>query len=132
MMTFVASQTAIRTEGLSKRYEETLALDGLDLVVEPGEVYGYLGPNGAGKTTTIRLLLGLLRPSAGRAELFGIDAWRDPVAAHRRVSYVASEPYLWPGLTAEETLEFLARGPVSRAFSMERAGLEPATSGLQN
>ena len=109
MMTFVASQTAIRTEGLSKRYEETLALDGLDLVVEPGEVYGYLGPNGAGKTTTIRLLLGLLRPSAGRAELFGIDAWRDPVAAHRRVSYVASEPYLWPGLTAEETLEFLAR-----------------------
>ena len=109
MMTFVASQAAIRTEGLSKRYGETLALDGLDLVVEPGEVYGYLGPNGAGKTTTIRLLLGLLRPSAGRAELFGIDAWRDPVAAHRRVSYVASEPYLWPGLTAEETLEFLAR-----------------------
>jgi len=72
-------------------------------------VYGYLGPNGAGKTTTIRLLLGLLRPSAGRPERFGIDAWRDPVAAHRRVSYVASEPYLWPGLTAEETLEFLAR-----------------------
>ena len=55
---------AIRTEGLTKRYGETLALDGLDLTVEPGEVYGYLGPNGAGKTTTIRLLLGLLRPSA--------------------------------------------------------------------
>jgi ABC-2 type transport system ATP-binding protein len=72
-------------------------------------VYGYLGPNGAGKTTTIRLLLGLLRPSDGRPELFGIDAWRDPVAAHRRVAYVASEPFLWPGLTAVETLEFLAR-----------------------
>ena len=101
--------TAIRTAGLSKRYGETLALDGLDLVVEPGEVYGYLGPNGAGKTTTIRLLLGLLRPSAGRVELFGVDAWRDPVAAHRRVAYVAAEPYLWPGLTGAETLEFLAR-----------------------
>jgi ABC-2 type transport system ATP-binding protein len=103
------AMTAIRTAGLSKRYAATLALDGLDLVVEPGEVYGYLGPNGAGKTTTIRLLLGLLRPSAGRAELFGVDAWRDPVAAHRRVAYVAAEPNLWPGLTGAETLEFLAR-----------------------
>jgi ABC-2 type transport system ATP-binding protein len=101
--------TPIRSEGLSKRYDETLALDGLDLEVQPGEVYGYLGPNGAGKTTTIRLLLGLLRPTAGQAELFGVDAWRDPVAAHRRMAYVAAEPSLWPGLTAEETLEFLAR-----------------------
>jgi ABC-2 type transport system ATP-binding protein len=101
--------TAIRTGRLSKRFGETLALDGLDLAVEPREVYGYLGPNGAGKTTTIRLLLGLLQPSAGRAELFGVDAWREPVAAHRRVAYVAAEPYLWPGLTGAETLEFLAR-----------------------
>jgi ABC-2 type transport system ATP-binding protein len=101
--------TPIRTEGLSKRYDETLALDGLDLEVQPGEVYGYLGPNGAGKTTTIRLLLGLLRPTAGRTELFGVDAWRDPDTAHRRIAYVAAEPSLWPGLTAEETLEFIAR-----------------------
>jgi ABC-2 type transport system ATP-binding protein len=72
-------------------------------------VYGYLGPNGAGKTTTIRLLLGLLRPSAGRAELFGVDAWADPVAAHRRIAYVSAEPNLWPSLTGTETLEFLAR-----------------------
>src|SRR5579863_2241039 len=100
---------AIRTEGLSKRYGSTLALSGLDLAVSPGEVYGCLGPNGAGKTTTIRLLLGLHRPSAGRAELFGIDAWRDPVSAHRRVGYVAGEPFLWPGLTAAETLAYLAR-----------------------
>jgi polyether ionophore transport system ATP-binding protein len=101
--------SAIRTERLSKRYGDALALDGLELTVEPGEVYGYLGPNGAGKTTTIRVFLGLLRPSAGRAELFGVDAWRDPVAAHRRLAYVAAEPYLWPGLTGAETLEFLAR-----------------------
>jgi ABC-2 type transport system ATP-binding protein len=100
---------AIHTEGLCKRYGDTLALDALDLTVQRGEVYGYLGPNGAGKTTTIRLLLGLHRPSAGAGELFGIDAWRDPVAAHRHVAYVAGEPFLWPALTSAETFEFLAR-----------------------
>ena len=100
---------AIVTEGLSKRYGATLALDGLDLAVRAGEVFGYLGPNGSGKTTTIRLLLGLHRPSAGRAELFGVDAWHDAVRAHRRVAYVAGEPSLWPSLTAAETLAYLER-----------------------
>jgi len=100
---------AVRTQGLTKRYGETLALDSLDLAVKPGEVYGYLGPNGAGKTTTIRLLLGLHRATAGRAELFGLDAWGDPVAAHRRVAYVPGEPFLWPAMTSAETFEFLAR-----------------------
>ncbi len=103
------ADTAISTSGLSKHYGETLALDALDLTVARGEVYGYLGPNGSGKTTTIRLLLGLHRPSAGRAQLFGIDAWGDPVAAHRRVAYVAGEPFLWPALTSAETFAFLAR-----------------------
>jgi ABC-2 type transport system ATP-binding protein len=102
-------QPVIRAEGLSKRYGDTLALDALDLAVQEGEVYGYLGPNGSGKTTTIRLLLGLHRPSGGRAELFGVDGWRDPVTAHRRVAYVAGEPFLWPALTSAETFEFLAR-----------------------
>jgi ABC-2 type transport system ATP-binding protein len=100
---------AIRTAGLTKRYGTTMALDSLDLTVDEGEVYGYLGPNGAGKTTTIRLLLGLHRPDGGRAELFGLDAWVDPVAAHRRVAYVGGEPFLWPSLTGAETLDFLAR-----------------------
>ena len=101
--------SAIRTVGLSKRFGDTLALDALDLTVAEGEVYGYLGPNGAGKTTTIRLLLGLQRPSGGRAELFGVDSWADPVTAHRWVAYVAGEPLLWPALTSAETFEFLAR-----------------------
>jgi ABC-2 type transport system ATP-binding protein len=101
--------TAISTVGLSKRYGETLALDGLELEVTEGEVYGYLGPNGAGKTTTIRLLLGLHRATSGRAELFGVDAWNDPVEAHRRVAYVAGEPFLWPSLTSAETFELLAQ-----------------------
>jgi len=110
--------TAVQAEKLSKRYGDTLALDGLDLAVEQGEVYGYLGPNGAGKTTTIRLLLGLHRPSGGRASLFGIDAWRDPVKAHRRIAYVAGEPFLWPALNASETLEYLANlhGSIDTAY----------------
>ena len=99
---------AIRTEALSKRYGDTLALDTLNLGVRAGEVYGYLGPNGAGNTTTIRLLLGLHRPTAGRAEVFGIDAWRDPIEAHRRLAYVPGEPFLWPALTGAETLAYLA------------------------
>jgi ABC-2 type transport system ATP-binding protein len=112
---------AIQAEGLTKRYGETLALDSLDLSIEPGEVYGYLGPNGAGKTTTIRCLLGIHRPTSGRAELFGVDAWGDPVQAHRRVAYVAGEPFLWPAMTGAQTLEFLARlqGGTDRAYRDE-------------
>jgi ABC-2 type transport system ATP-binding protein len=121
---------AIRTQGLTKRYGATLALEELDLAVAPGEVYGFLGPNGAGKTTTIRLLLGLHRPTAGRAELFGLDAWRDPVPAHRRVAYVAGEPFLWPALTSAETFEFLAsvRGGQDVAYRdvlIERFQVDP-------
>jgi len=110
--------TAIQTQALSKRYDVALALVGLDLEVSQGEVYGYLGPNGAGKTTTIRLLLGLHRPTGGQARLFGLDSWRDAVAAHRRVAYVSGEPFLWPSLTGEETLEFLGRlhGDVDLAY----------------
>jgi polyether ionophore transport system ATP-binding protein len=117
-VTEVRAAPPILAEGLTKRYGSTLALDGLDLTVAPGEVYGYLGPNGAGKTTTIRLLLGLHRPSAGSASLFGVDAWRDPVAAHRRVVYVAGEPFLWPALTSDETFAYLARlhGSTDRSY----------------
>jgi ABC-2 type transport system ATP-binding protein len=121
----------VRTEGLTKRYGSTLAVDRLDLVVRPGEVYGFLGPNGSGKTTTIRMVLGLHRPSAGTATIFGLDAWRDPVATHRRVAYVAGEPALWPQLSAEETLAFLGRmhGGVDSAYRgvlVERFQLEQA------
>lgn len=80
----------IRTEGLAKRFGTVEALKPLDLEVSQGEVLGYLGPNGAGKTTTIRLLLGLLRPTGGRAEIFGLDVQGDTVAAHRRLAYVAT------------------------------------------
>ncbi len=100
---------ALQTRALSKRFGATWALRDLDLSVAPGEVLGYLGPNGAGKTTTLRLLLGLLRPTAGQASIFGVDATRDPVAAHRRLAYVPGEANLWPRLTGAQTLDYLAR-----------------------
>lgn len=102
---------AVRTEGLSKRYGKLVALDRLDLAVSPGEVFGLLGPNGAGKSTTIRLLLGLARPTAGRAWIFQADA-AEVAAAHRMLAYVPADVALWPRLTGAEILELLARtGP---------------------
>jgi ABC-2 type transport system ATP-binding protein len=112
---------AIRTERLSKRYGGFEALSDLDLEIAPGEVVGYLGPNGAGKTTTIRLLLGLIRPTGGRAEIFGFDCQRRPVQAHRRLANVAGEANLWPSLTGAETLHLLAgvQGQVDATYRDE-------------
>ncbi|MET7835825.1 ABC transporter ATP-binding protein [Micromonospora sediminicola] len=98
---------AIRTDQLTKRYGRLLALDGLDLTVDAGEVFGFLGPNGAGKSTTIRLLLGLARPTAGRARIFDVDAG-DVAAAHRLLAYVPADVALWPQLTGAELLDLLA------------------------
>jgi ABC-2 type transport system ATP-binding protein len=123
--------TAIRTGDLSKSYGQTNALVSLDLTVPEGEVLGYLGPNGAGKTTTIRLLLGLIRATSGRAEIFGVDAQADPVRAHRRVAYVPGEATLWPSLTGAETLHLLGRvqGRVDvpyRDLLVERFDFDPS------
>src|SRR3984957_6712378 len=122
---------AIRAEGLTKRYRAVAALDQLDLEVAPGEVIGYLGPNGAGKTTTIRLLLGLISPSGGRAEIFGADCQRRPAQTHRGLAFVAGEANLWPSLTGAETLHLLGRvhGSVDAAYRDEliaRFDLDPA------
>jgi ABC-2 type transport system ATP-binding protein len=122
---------AIRTKGLSKRYGSVSALRDLDLEIAEGEVVGYLGPNGAGKTTTIRLLLGLARPTAGRAEIFGLDCHRQTVAAHRRLAYVPGEANLWPSLTGAETLHLLGRvhgqvDPRYRDELIERFDLDPS------
>src|SRR5438067_8255692 len=127
-MTTVAT---IRTEGVSKACGDTRALSSLDLEVGPGEVFGYLGPNGAGKTTTIRLLLGLIRTTAGRAEIFGVDCQGDPVAAHRSVAFVPGDVSLWPSLTGAETLHLLGRvhGQVDVAYRdglLERFHFDPS------
>ena len=124
------SETALRTEGLTKRYRDVVALDQLDLEVARGEVVGYLGPNGAGKTTTIRLLLGLSRPTEGRGEIFGLDCQRRPVETHRRLAFVAGEANLWPSLTGAETLALLGRvhGTVDGSYRdqlIDRFDLDP-------
>jgi ABC-2 type transport system ATP-binding protein len=111
----------IHTEALTKRYGNVDALHELTLDVHDGEVLGFLGPNGAGKTTTIRLLLGLIRPTSGRAELFGMHAERDAVEIHKRVAFVPGEAALWPALTGEEILHLLANvhGSVDAKYRAE-------------
>ncbi len=115
---------AIRTVGLAKSFGATVALRPLDLEVAEGEVLGYLGPDGAGKTTTIRCLPGMERASAGRAEIFGVDAQAHPAQAHRRVGYVPGEANLWPGLTGGEALQLLGRvqGKVDAGYRDELTG----------
>ena len=120
----------IAVEGLVKSFGSTLALDGLDLTVEAGEVHGFLGPNGSGKTTTIRVLLGLLRADRGRLELLGADPWADAVALHRRLAYVPGDVSLWPKLTGGEVIDLFARlrGDVDerrRDELVERFELDP-------
>ncbi len=104
----------VRTRGLTKRFGATAALLDLDLDIERGEVFGYLGPNGAGKTTTLRLLMGLLRPSSGTAEVDGLDTWRQSPQVRRLVGYVPGEPVAYPGLTGRQHVNYLGhlRGAV--------------------
>jgi ABC-2 type transport system ATP-binding protein len=121
---------ALRAVDLTKRYGRLTALDTLNLDVVAGEVFGFLGPNGAGKSTTIRLLLGLARPSAGRAEVFGVDA-ADVARAHRHLAYVPADVALWPQLTGAEILHLQARtGPGTdlayRDELVERFALDPS------
>jgi len=103
-----AAQVVLRTEQLTKQYGPVTGLADLSMEVTAGEVLGYLGPNGAGKTTTIRLLLGLIGPTSGRAEIFGMDVTEQKVAVHARTAYVPGEAALWPSLTGAETLHLLA------------------------
>ncbi|MEG3616354.1 ABC transporter ATP-binding protein [Isoptericola haloaureus] len=104
-----ADAPPIEIHDLHKHFGPTRALDGLDLTVAEGEVAGFLGPNGSGKSTTIRVLLGLLRATAGDARLFGADPWRDAVDLHRRLAYVPGDVTLWPHLTGGEAIDFLSR-----------------------
>ncbi len=110
------TDAVVLTEGLAKRYGRQQALHGLDLAVQPGEVFGFLGPNGAGKTTTIRLLLDLIRPSGGSVLVFGMDPRTHGVEIRRRAGYLPGELRLEGRQSAGELLTFLGN---------LRGGVEP-------
>ena len=99
----------IQTQELTKQFDETLALSSLDLRVPKNSIYGFLGPNGAGKTTTMKLLLGLINPTSGGGQVFGLDIQRDSVAIRTRVGYLPQDPRFYEHMTARETLAFVAR-----------------------
>jgi len=121
----------IEVADLTKSYGTRRGVIELAFGVREGEVFGFLGPNGAGKTTTIRTLLGLLRPTSGRASIFGLDVWRDAPAIHRRLSYVGSDPGYLGELTGGAQLDLLAalRGLDRGAWRRlaERLELDPST-----
>jgi ABC-2 type transport system ATP-binding protein len=128
----VATDTAsaIESRGLVKSYGGAVrALDGLDLRVERGEVFGFLGPNGAGKTTAIRILLDLLRPDAGYAAVLGLDPQRDSLAMRARVGYLPGDLSLYPGMNARSLMALrssLGKGAMDQAYTRslcERLGV---------
>ena len=123
--------SVIETDKLTKFYGPHRGIVDVDLAVEQGEIYGFLGPNGAGKTTTIRLLLDLIRPTSGRAAVFGIETTVDPVAIHRRIGYLPGEFALFDRLTGGQTIEYFAnlRGgvdPLYQADLVARFDLDPS------
>lgn len=104
-----SQDNAIATRDLSKSYGKIKALHELNLTVPRHSIFGFLGPNGAGKTTTIKLLLGLAKPSAGNATIFGQDIRRESIPIRRRIGYLAQNPRFYPHMTARQTLTFTAR-----------------------
>jgi ABC-2 type transport system ATP-binding protein len=125
----------IEVHGLVKTFGTSRALDGLDLVVGPGEVHGFLGPNGSGKSTTIRALLGLIRTDGGTVSVHGLDPWSDSVEIHRRLAYVPRDVALWPNLSGGEAIDTLLRmrgldpARTDRDALLERFDLDPTKKG---
>jgi ABC-2 type transport system ATP-binding protein len=98
----------IRLEALTKKYGTFTAVDGIDLEVPRGELFGFLGPNGAGKTTTLRMIAGILLPTSGRIEIAGIDILSDPVRAKSKLGFIPDRPFIYEKLTGVEFLRFVA------------------------
>ena len=113
----------MRITGLSKCYGRLTALSDVSVRIDAGEVFGYLGPNGAGKTTTLRLLMGLLRPTAGSAAVLGLDSWRDSVEIHRRVGYLQGEAALYDRLSGRQHIDYFChlRGGSDRSGALKLA-----------
>ncbi|TDL31912.1 ABC transporter ATP-binding protein [Jeotgalibacillus sp. S-D1] len=101
--------TILKTNNLTKKFGKFTALNGVNLEVKNGEIYGFIGPNGAGKSTAIKILLGILKATSGGAEIFGRDAWKDAVDIHKRIAYVPGDVNLWPNLTGGEVIDLFMK-----------------------
>jgi ABC-2 type transport system ATP-binding protein len=101
--------SVIKTRHLTKKFGKFTALDGVNIDVEQGDIYGFIGPNGAGKSTTIRTLLGMLKATSGEAQIFGKDAWKDAVEIHKKIAYVPGDVNLWPNLTGGEVIDIFLK-----------------------
>ncbi|WP_047980484.1 ABC transporter ATP-binding protein [Ornithinibacillus contaminans] len=101
--------SVLKVTDLTKQFGKFTALDGVNLEVREGEVFGFIGPNGAGKSTTIRVLLGILKATAGEATIFGKDVWSDAVEIHKRIAYVPGDVNLWPNLTGGEVIDLFVK-----------------------
>lgn len=99
----------MEVRNLTKKFGQFTALSGVNINLEPGEVYGFIGPNGAGKTTTIRVLLGILKATSGSAAIFGKDVWKDAVDIHKNIAYVPGDVNLWSNLTGGEVIDLFVR-----------------------
>jgi ABC-2 type transport system ATP-binding protein len=104
----MSGEVSIRAAGLTRRFDDFVAVDAISFEISAGEIWGFLGPNGSGKSTTIRMLCGVLEPSAGRANVLGYDVARDPEAVKLRIGYVSQGSSLWKDLTVVEHLRFTA------------------------
>jgi ABC-2 type transport system ATP-binding protein len=98
----------IKLTGLTKRYGGFTAVNAIDLAVQRGQLFGFLGPNGAGKTTTLRMIAGILRPTAGTVEIGGVDISADPIAAKSKLGFIPDRPFIYEKLTGAEFLRFVA------------------------
>ncbi len=101
--------TILQATNVTKTFGKFTALNGVNLEVNKGEVFGFIGPNGAGKSTTIRILLGILKATKGEAKIFGLDAWKDAVEIHKRIAYVPGDVSLWPNLTGGEVIDLFVK-----------------------
>jgi ABC-2 type transport system ATP-binding protein len=110
----------ITLTGLTKRYGSFTAVDGIDLEVPKGELFGFLGPNGAGKTTTFRMIAGIILPTAGRIQIGGVDLVRQPLIAKRRLGYIPDRPFVYDKITGAEFLRFVAALYDAQDASLER------------
>ncbi|HZH61717.1 MAG TPA: ABC transporter ATP-binding protein [Metabacillus sp.] len=101
--------TILNAINVTKKFGKSTVLNGVNIEVNQGEVYGFIGPNGAGKSTTIRILLGILKASGGQVRIFGKDAWKDAVDIHKHLAYVPGDVNLWPNLTGGEVIDLFMK-----------------------